>query len=78
MRIDTVKQNNLYTQNYAIKHNNPQKAPNNSVQQNSQYMTQMPNYGYGQDLITRKNIAFKGSEIQKAVSTLLNQFPFDA
>ena len=77
MRIDTVKQNNLYTQNYAIKHNNPQKANNNSVQQNSQYMTQMPNYGYGQDLITRKNIAFKGSEIQKAVSTLLNQFPFE-
>ena len=79
MRIQAINyQQQVYNrQQSSVKSNNPK----NSVSTPSQYMTSIPNYGYGMDLVHKKsnNVAFTGGadDVTKAGLTLLKQFPVE-
>ena len=79
MRIQAINyQQQVYNrQQSSVKSNNTK----NSVSTLSQYMTSMPNYGYGMDLVHKKsnNVAFTGGadDVTKAGLALLKQFPVE-
>lgn len=79
MRIQAINyQQQVYNrQQSSVKSNNTK----NSVSTTSQYMTSMPNYSYGMDLVHKKsnNVAFTGGadDVTKAGLALLKQFPVE-
>ena len=74
MRITPVQSTNIYPSSYNQGKTN--KTQNTQALQ-SQYMSQIQNFGYGKDLVNRPNISFKGNEVQKAAKLLLEQVPFE-
>ena len=74
MRITPVQSTNIYPSSY--KQGKTNKTQNTQALQ-SQYMSQIQNFGYGKDLVNRPNISFKGNEVQKAAKLLLEQVPFE-
>ncbi len=74
MRITPVQRTNIYPSSYKQGKTN---TTQNTQTQQSQYMSQIQNFGYGKDLVNRPNISFKGNEVQKAAKLLLEQVPFE-
>lgn len=74
MRITPVQSTNIYPSSY--KQGKTNKTQNTQTQQ-SQYMSQVQNFGYGKDLVNRPKISFKGNDVQKAAKLLLEQVPFE-
>lgn len=74
MRITPIQSTNIYPSSYNQGKTN--KTQNTQALQ-SQYMSQIQNFGYGKDFVNRPNISFKGNEVQKAAKLLLEQVPFE-
>lgn len=76
MRITKINYGeNFYQKDLSNTKNNELNNRNSAFQTQ---MVTMPNFGYGKDLVNRKQINFTGSgEIRKAAETLLQQFPLE-
>lgn len=74
MRISSIQSVNYYAKTNVTNTIKKDNQNSNSVLHNN--MTSLPNYGYGKDLISKKQVLFTGS-ISKAAVELAQQLPFE-
>ena len=76
MRITKINYGERIYQRDLNNTKNNELSNKNSTVQNQ--MVTLPNYGYGRDLVNKKQINFTGAnDIRKAAETLLQQFPLE-